>query len=500
MLSFASKKIIVLVCPLIAFVCIISLFGIKDGSTGYQVTKSDLNARIQDVLAINSEGSKVGNDPGIEQTIEGDGLSQLISNLPLDYDELKKTMEIDAAEFTNSDDKDQEIITDAIATKGLDHREIFSLTTKNRKFFPLKFGDHIVYNPNVLPHPTKHDRWIIIGQHEGSCEPHGDLEEMFCDAIFWDDVLSCITPPTLLPVVPSIQGDCDGDLAVLNLQHGPRDARVFYGPSAPYILYGSQSIFTCMSIWIQDVRMLLDDYRLEKLTLPKIFENTTEVERPRPYHPMEKNFFIFWDSQDQMYAHYDISPNRVFAQLSANGSSGPDLATTTAFDDKMCMAKYLPPVGPELESLHQSTNSLSITLCKRSDASCLADASNTFIMTIFQKKVYYDYHAVYEPYVMLFQRDAPFAIHAISQRPLWVSGRGPFTNESGSIMWKDQELPKGHTEMFYMTSMSWRSHVQKYHGHIDDDLFLAFGIEDAKAGVIDIKAGDLLQDLAYCAD
>lgn len=246
--------------------------------------------------------------------------------------------------------------------------------------------------------------------------------------------------------------------------------------------------------------MLLDNFRLEKLTLPKIFENTTEVQRPAPYHKIEKNFFVFWDSQDRMYAHYDTTPRRAFAQLSADGSSGPDIASTAAYEDRMCMAKYMPYVGPELESIHQATNSLSITLCKRLDNDCSADASNTFIMSIFQKKVFLDYHAVYEPYVMLFQRDAPFALHAISQRPLWISGRGPFTNESGSIMWRDQELPKGHTEMFYMTSMSWKSHIQKYHGHIDDDLFLAFGIEDAKAGAIDIKAGDLLQDLAYCAD
>lgn len=510
MSSFVSKKLVVLVCPLIVFVCIISIFGIKDGQAVYQLTaQPDLVARVQDVLVVNSEDPNVDNVPGMEQVAEEDGLSRLVPNLPTGYDEVNKVTssgasdigEIDIAEFASSDENDDDEIADVSATTtGLDYREIFSLSTKNRKYFPLKFGDHIVYNPNILPHPTKHDTWIIAGQHEGSCENHVDMEEMVCDAIFWEDVLSCITPPLLLPVDPSIQGTCDGDLAVLNLQYGPRDARVFYGPSAPYILYGSQSIFTCISIWLQDVRMLLDDFRLEQLTLPKIFETTTEVERPTPYKEMEKNFFLFWDSQEQMYAHYDIYPNRVFAQLSANGSIGPDLATVAAFSDKMCMAKYLPPVGPDRESLHQATNSLSITLCKRADTSCVPNDSNTFIMTIFHKKVSKDYHPVYEPYVMLFQRDAPFAIHAISQRPLWISGRAPFTNESGSILWKDQQPPKGHTEMFYMTSMSWKSHVQKYHGHIDDDLFLAFGIEDSKAGAVDLKAGDLLQDLAYCAD
>ncbi|KEF57740.1 uncharacterized protein A1O9_05660 [Exophiala aquamarina CBS 119918] len=516
MSGFAAKKLVVFVCPLIVFVCIILIFGINDGKVVYQpASQPDLVARVQDVLVVNNEDPNVDNIPEVEEVVEEDGLAQLISNLQIGDDQVKKTADSAAsdigdfasAEFSNGDgdgdghENGTGDITDvAPITTELDHREIFSLSTKNRKYFPLKFGNHIVYNPNILPHPTKHDTWIIAGQHEGSCEKHVDLEEMVCDAIFWEDVLSCITPPTLLPVEPSIQGTCEGDLAVLNLQYGPRDARVFYGPSAPYILYGSQSIFTCISIWLQDVRMLLEDFRLEQLALSKIFERATEVERPMPYKEMEKNFFLFWDSQEQMYAHYDIFPNRVFAQLSANGSIGPDLATAAEFSDKMCMAKYLPTVGPDRESLHQATNSLSITLCKRVDSSCVPNDSNTFIITIFHKKVSKDYHPVYEPYVMLLQRDAPFAIHAISQRPLWISGRGPFTNESGSILWKDQEPPKGHTEMFYMTSMSWKSHVQKYHGHIDDDLFLAFGIEDSKAGAVDLKAGDLLQDLAYCAN
>lgn len=498
-----------LVCPLIFFLCVISIFSVDDGQNVHQFSgQSDLVARLQDVLALNDEQSKVDNTPGIEQLLEGDALGQLASNLPTSDEEFKKTTdnaasnigEIDSEEFTSGYEKDDTVTGVSLTATGLDHREVFSLSTKNRKYFPLKFSDHIVYNPNILPHPTKHDTWILIGQHEGSCEKHVDMQEMVCDAIFWEDVLSCITPPKLLPVEPSIQGTCDGDLAVLNLQYGPRDARVFYGPSAPYILYGSQSIFTCISIWLQDVRMLLEDFRLEQLTLPKIFETTTEVERPLPYKEMEKNFFLFWDSQDRMYAHYDIYPNRAFAQLSANGSIGPDLAPAAEFSDQVCMAKYLPTVGPDRESLHQATNSLSVTLCKRADSSCVPDNSNTFLLTIFHKKVSRDYHPVYEPYVMLFQRDAPFAIHAISQRPLWISGRGPFTNESGSILWKDQEPPQGHTEMFYMTSMSWKSHVQKYHGHIDDDLFLAFGIEDSKAGAIDLKVSDLLQDLAYCGN
>jgi hypothetical protein len=52
--------------------------------------------------------------------------------------------------------------------------------------------------------------------------------------------------------------------------------------------------------------------------------------------------------------------------------------------------------------------------------------------------------------------------------------------------------------MFYVTSLSWKGQGQRYHGYIDDVLFVAFGIEDEKSAAIDLVAGDLLQDLGFC--
>ena len=300
----------------------------------------------------------------------------------------------------------------------------------------------------------------------------------------------------------SIQGSCEGDLAYYNFRTGPRDARMFYGPEAPYIAYGSQSLYTCLSIWLQDVRMLLQDFRLEQMTLVKLFKRASEVQRPPPVKGVEKNFFVFWDSDNKAYIHHDIYPHRVFAQLSFDGSVGSDLAPAIASKDGICMAKYMPTVASTHETIHQATNSLCITLCRRADPMCVPSDANTFIMTIFQHKSYYDWHSVYEPYVMLFQRSAPFAIHAISQRPLWIHGREPLTRDSHSIHYEnnpDRALPEGHSEMFYITSMSWRSHGQRYHGYIDDPLFLAFGIEDSRPAAMDVLAGDLLQDLGFCA-
>ena len=203
-----------------------------------------------------------------------------------------------------------------------------------------------------------------------------------------------------------------------------------------------------------------------------------------------------------MYAHHDIYPNRTFAQLSANGSVGPDLSSYSAPTDSVCMAKHMPRPGPELEGIHQATNSLALTLCRRDDPDCHSSDENTFIINIFQHKTYHGYHALYYSYIMLFQQTAPFAVHAISQKPLWIHGRDMLTNKTHAAFYEEHpgSMPQNHTEMFYITSISWKSSDQRYHGYIDDPIFVSFGIEDTKSGTIDVLAGDLLQDLAYCEE
>jgi hypothetical protein len=285
---------------------------------------------------------------------------------------------------------------------------------------------------------------------------------------------------------------CREKLSYFELSVGPHDARVFYGPSVPYVVFGSTSQFTCFGEWMVDFRLMMD-WGFERFD-PEQFRMPTELQRPEPYGLVEKNFFVFWDKDEQIYGHYDIAPKRVFAKLSYDGSVGPDLAPKTAESDEKCMAKYFPKLDPENESIHQATNSLSITLCKRSDPTCKPDDSNTFIIIIFQHKKWYNFHGVYEPYVMLFQQTAPFAVHGISTKPLWISGRGkPHEWVGKNTAGKDQ------TQMFYVTSISWKKHGQKYHGYIDDVMFVLFGIEDADTGGIDVTAGDMLEGLGLCA-
>ncbi|KAI4141261.1 MAG: hypothetical protein LQ340_007685 [Diploschistes diacapsis] len=302
----------------------------------------------------------------------------------------------------------------------------------------------------------------------------------------------------LLPLAPTSGDKCEGELDYFALNIGPHDARVFYGPKAPYVLYGSNSMFTCFGQWMQDLRVLID-WGVEMLAEER-FRHAIELQRPPPYRPIEKNWFIFWDKHEQQYVHCDIAPNRVIARLNNDGSVGQNLAPLAAYADGKCMARYMPMVTPELESIHQATNSLSITLCIRSDSFCDTNDTNTFIMTIFQRKRFYAFHSTYEPYVMLFRREPPFDIHAISQKAIWIRGRHRVNSGQVSNSVDGGSRYEKETEMFYVTSMNWKTQGQKYHGYLDDVLLLTFGIEDKNSAGIDVLASDLLQDLGLCSD
>lgn len=375
------------------------------------------------------------------------------------------------------------------------HHEIFSVSTRDKKYFLVEFGNRKAINPNIIPHPTLEDTWIIVAQQRRSPEKKTVWSiELACDAVFQNGVLGCIDSPLLLPIAATSGDNCEGDRAYFNLNVGPHDARVFYGPKTPYTIYGSNSMFTCFGQWMLDFRLLVD-WGFEMFTEEE-FRKATELQRPAPYSEVEKNWFVFWDRDEQLYAHYDIAPKRVFAKLGNDGSVGPDLAPFAADSDDKCVESYMPKAAHELESIHQATNSLSITFCKRSDPSCQAKDSNTFIFTIFQQKSFYSFHSIYEPYVMVFQQAAPFEIFAISSKPLWIHGRRMIEDDRSS---DPLHVRATKTEMFYVTSMSWKTHGQNYHGYLDDVLLISFGIEDSKSAAIDVLVGDLFVDLHLCS-
>lgn len=96
---------------------------------------------------------------------------------------------------------------------------------------------------------------------------------------------------------------------------------------------------------------------------------------------------------------------------------------------------------------------------------------------------------------MLFQQQAPFSVHGISTKPIWISGRG----KPGEWKTPGEHKTSDQTQMLYVTSVSWKQAGLGYHGYIDDIVFVLFGIEDNDAGGIDVIAGDLLADMGLCA-
>ena len=395
------------------------------------------------------------------------------------------------------------------------HREISSASSSTKQWFPISFSPFSGMNPNIIPHPTLSSTWIIVAQQQRS-DVNNTIwfAELTCNAQFNDEgTLECVKPPTILPISATEGDQCTGDLYYFSYNIGPHDARVFYGPNIPYTMFGSQSQNTCFGQWLQDLRMLVDWGREDFVA--GHFRRATDMQRPDSYGTVEKNWFVFWDIDGKMYAHYDVSPRRVFAVLEDNGSVGRNLAPQASADgDKECLARYMPTFDETKEvgrsSIHQATNSLSVTMCKRKDNGCVPNVDNTFIFTIFQQKHFYDLHAVYEPYLMVYQQRPPFAVHAISKRPIWIHGRGRYTPprevyEEGESEYnrdiaakRDDSLAQ--TEMFYVTSISWKSQGMKYHGFLDDRLFVAFGIEDESAAAIEVLAGDLLSDLGLCRE
>ncbi|RMZ80162.1 hypothetical protein DV737_g3053, partial [Chaetothyriales sp. CBS 132003] len=384
--------------------------------------------------------------------------------------------------------------------RAFDYRELSSLSSPNGSYWPIRLGTKPGYNANLIPHPFDTKLWVVVAQREQFYEEFDQSEELACDAAFSGDSLVCQRDAKALPIARSIFGICEGGLEFTNCRLGPRDARMFYGPEAPYLMYGSQSEYICMGLWIQDIRTLHSSYPKAEKKQVSAFKTATELRRPGTKGPIEKNYFLFWDSQGQGYVHFNLWPRRAFARLNTDGSATPDLSGQTLDVDTQCLKALMPEVSKEVESIHQATNSLSITMCKRSEAGCVPDDSNTFIMHIFHHKGYYLFHGVYEPFVVLFRRSAPFALAGISQRPLWVKGRGKLTAATDAVLYRHQPdyMPENHTEFFYITSMSWKTHGQKYHGYIDDELFLSFGIEDSRSGAIDILAEDIVKDMAYC--
>ncbi|EME40761.1 hypothetical protein DOTSEDRAFT_74344, partial [Dothistroma septosporum NZE10] len=421
----------------------------------------------------------------------------------------------------------------------INHNIVKSALTSDGKWFQVDFGEgYGSYNPSILPHPTKDETWVVIAQRDKQKDDNDSFNvELVCEAVFDKDkgLMQCVAGTVMsLPIRSTTagQGQCEGGLEYMKNMVGPHDARIFFGPSqnrtgidlaggeyvyqsepVPYVMYGSQGTHSCVAMWMQDLRRLLDwnegeGGRMDEKVDP--FFWSTQLQRPPREEQgkakrmkagtIEKNWVAFWNSAGELYLHYDIKPTyRAFAKVldSFTADTSSDIAPIAAeAGDNRCMSSLMPHLQPtDLEWIHQSTNSLSLTLCKRHFPGCEPTDDNTFILVLFQVKTFY-YHGVYEPYVMLFRQRAPFEIYGITQNPLWYYGRGrPGGNWLTGTL---EDRPHDQSEMVFTTSMAYMGKGMGYHGYLDDRIMINFGIEDQKSGGIDVLAEDLIKSLKLC--
>lgn len=378
-----------------------------------------------------------------------------------------------------------------------EHLNISSKMTSDGRYVRIDWGsDHEGYNPSIIPHPEKEDTWIMIAQRDKSADTNNIYSiELYCEAVFVNDTLKCTKSPLSLSIASTASEYCLGELDWFNANVGPHDARMFHGPQRPYILYNQQSKFNCIGQWIHDARRLVDYGGSPPQNASERFFYPTNLQKVGgKYRGIEKNWFPFWDSNGTLYLHYTITPQRKFAKLEDDGSVGTDLGPVAAAHDNACLEKLMPKLQDTgLEWIHQATNALELTMCKRSDPTCESNDENTFIITLFQTKTFYA-HGQYEPYFLLFKRTAPFEIYGISKTPFWYHGRGKAFGD-----WRvDLSKPKDQAQMVFTTSLSWKKQGQTYHGYLDDEMMMCFGIEDKHSGTMDVTIGELIEDVALC--
>jgi hypothetical protein len=81
------------------------------------------------------------------------------------------------------------------------YREIFSVSTSDRKYFKIDFSPRRGMNPNVIPHPTLENTWFIVAQlDDHAVEGTVWSAELVCTAGFTGGKLKCREAPLVLTI------------------------------------------------------------------------------------------------------------------------------------------------------------------------------------------------------------------------------------------------------------------------------------------------------------
>lgn len=81
------------------------------------------------------------------------------------------------------------------------YNEISSVSTADKKYFRIKFGELDAINPNAISHPSLENTWIIVAQKQRSnVKDSVFFSELVCNAVFKKDALVCMDSPLILPI------------------------------------------------------------------------------------------------------------------------------------------------------------------------------------------------------------------------------------------------------------------------------------------------------------
>lgn len=243
------------------------------------------------------------------------------------------------------------------------------------------------------------------------------------------------------------------------------------------------------------------------------YPSLTELTRnpPDTRGPIEKNW-MFFSSRQSSFIHYDIAPaRRTFAKLLGGG------LTTVNLTDPMELSCINAVANQKkVGSWHQSTNSLRLILCDRSDETCIPNVENTVFFSMIHHKIkgHYGLPIRYERYFIVWSATPPFSMLGMSQHAMLMANETA-TGWSEEENWADDDdnrrrLAKGEKgkPMFavftYTVSIGYAwgrandTSQDKNLGYLDDEVVVGVGIDDGAQMYSRVKARDLLQCLRAC--
>ncbi|KAF4495038.1 hypothetical protein FAGAP_8864 [Fusarium agapanthi] len=296
---------------------------------------------------------------------------------------------------------------------------------------------------------------------------------------------------------------------------GPEDMKLFWTRAGEPLLIFTHQVndeTMCQGQFLIDVRAALPE--LEQVLGPdfssrlpsiRFAEPTLLAREPAPgqeNHPRyqrEKNWALAQspfspDSELLMM----VEPGQLFRWKSADEPVEPIVAVD---DQESAVEEPYPPTAKPGKTwhgkkrktcihdvmiddshVHQSSPMLSVTICNR--GTCEPDEQNTVLMGIVQRRQ--DFPGAsstwYDRRIAVYESAAPYRMISVGKK-LTYHGESDL-----SYSWTGS--------MSYYTNQT--EFPPSNHGYLDDEVWLGFGVKDAAAGWLDVRAKDLIADHYMC--